>query len=737
VACTPVSSSSSDAGTPSNADAGAPDAGPVDAGPTHADSGLDTRPANTTCHAPARPVVGGTITTTRVFPTLHLDLPVALVQAPGDGTRFFVVEKAGTVRDFLASDTAVVTPHTFVDLRDRVDASSNEAGLLGVAFHPDFAHNHEVYISYTATSQTSDSGLVSRISRFVSHDDGDTIDPSSEQILMTLEQPFTNHNGGEVLFGPDGYLYAGYGDGGSAGDPFENGQNTHTLFAKMLRIDVDTVQPPRAYGIPADNPFVGNDAFLPEIYSFGMRNPWRWSFDRGTGQLWVGDVGQDRHEEVDVVVAGGNYGWNVREGLACFNGNAACNDGGFLDPIVAYDHVNGRQSITGGYIYRGSLNPALTGTYLYADFATGEIFGLLFDAQGKPAPKVLAATRLFISSFAEDVDGELYVLQYNQNGGNGGIFRIDPAGPVAPDTFPTTLSTTGCFDPSDVKKPGPALIPYTVNHPLYSDGAQKERFVALPDGKTIDINASGDMDLPVGSVLIKHFRVDDKLVETRLLVHHDDGDWGGYSYKWNDDQSDAVLLPASEVRTLPSGKSWTYPSRNECLQCHTVQSGRSLGLDVQQQNGDLLYAQTNRIANQLRTWQHMGLFTQPLVVDDTLPKLPALDDVTVPVETRARAYLHVNCSNCHQPGGTGQGNADFRVTTSFADMHICNVRPQEGNLDVNGAHLLSPGAPERSLISLRMHRLSAGRMPLLGSAIVDVTGTQLIDSWITQTTACP
>ncbi len=323
----------------------------------------------------------GTVALNRAFAALSFTQPLGLLQAPGDDSRWFILEKAGKVLVF-ANDQATTTSSVFLDISSRVDSASSEAGLLGMAFHPDFAANGQVFISYTAAASAPPAVLTSHLSRFISSDGGNTLDPASEEILLSLDQPFTNHNGGNLAFGPDGFLYIGFGDGGSGGDPQGHGQNTDTLLGAMLRIDVDGGTP---YGIPPDNPFASGNGRA-EIFAWGLRNPWRWSFDRVTGELWAADVGQQLWEEVDRIVLGGNYGWNIREGA-----QEGC-------------------SITGGYVYRGNGIPGLAGTYIYGDFCTGTIWGINSSTQAAAVPRVLIESGLAISSFAEANNGELYVI---------------------------------------------------------------------------------------------------------------------------------------------------------------------------------------------------------------------------------------------------------------------------------------------------------------------------------------
>ncbi|HEX6572329.1 MAG TPA: PQQ-dependent sugar dehydrogenase [Steroidobacteraceae bacterium] len=368
------------------------------------------------------------LTTSRLFPDLpEFDAAVLALQAPGDASTWYVVEQAGRVRAF-ANEAGVSAARTFVDVSSRV-TTATEAGLLGMAFHPGYPSNPRVYLSYTTTIGGD---LFSRISEFRTTDGGATLAADTERVLLTVAQPATNHNGGHVAFGPDGLFYIGFGDGGGGGDPSEpigNGQKLTTLLGKMLRIDVDGTTGAAPYGIPPGNPHAtsapcddgeGTEP-CPEIYAYGFRNPWRWSFDRATGELWVGDVGQAEREEVDRVVVDGNYGWRCFEGTLSFNPDCGPNADVALPPIVEYDHDAGR-AITGGYVYRGSALPALRGEYVFGDFVSGRLWRIPHTAT--PTRVVAApqgvATGLAIASFAEDVGGELYVVDYG-----GALHRVE------------------------------------------------------------------------------------------------------------------------------------------------------------------------------------------------------------------------------------------------------------------------------------------------------------------------
>ena len=340
--------------------------------------------------------------------------PVGIVNAMDGSGRLFIIEQRGTVR-IIRNGTVLATP--FLNITPLVKASGSEQGLLSIAFPPLYGPNKRYfYANYTGTQNVGDTV----ISRFQTTTDPDAADPASGQTLLTVVQPFANHNGGQLAFGPDGYLYIGLGDGGSGGDPFRNAQNPTSLLGKILRIDVESSS--GGYSIPSTNPFSGNAAYRPEIWSLGLRNPWRFSFDRGTGDLFIADVGQNIYEEVNVQSAastgGENYGWNIMEGLHCYN-IATCDQAGFVLPVAEYNHSQGDCSITGGYVYRGSEYPALQGVYLYGDYCSGNIWGMKRTGAAVQT-RVLLKSGLFISTFGEDGAGNLYVADHR--GGN--IYKI-------------------------------------------------------------------------------------------------------------------------------------------------------------------------------------------------------------------------------------------------------------------------------------------------------------------------
>lgn len=361
----------------------------------------------------ANPAQAAAIRLISAFPHLTFVRPLAMA-APAGSDRLYVVEQRGVIRVFPDRADAK-SAKVFLDLRDRLIAAGNEEGLLGLAFDPDFAHNGEFYVNYTAPHP-----LRTVIARF--HADParpDAADPKSEKVILTFRQPSPIHNGGQLAFGPDGDLYIGVGDGGPEDDPQHVAQNPKLLLGKWLCLDVHHPADGKPYGIPADNPYRGNhQGYRPEIAAIGLRNPWRFSYDAESRRWYCGDVGQDRYEEIDRLEKGRNYGWSRMEGDACFRPRIGCNQRGLTRPIFTYSHAVG-QCIIGGYVYRGPTMKALTGDYVYADFVNGRVWALRDDGHGAVHNRLLLSSHLNIASFGEDARRELYALAFD-----GRIYRF-------------------------------------------------------------------------------------------------------------------------------------------------------------------------------------------------------------------------------------------------------------------------------------------------------------------------
>ncbi len=337
---------------------------------------------------------------------------------PGDGTnRLFVLEQPGRIRVF-ENQEGVQSAQVFLDITSRLNSRGNEEGLLGLAFAPDFPMSGHFFLDYTAANPRR-----TVISRFtVAAPRAGVADPSSELVVLEIDQPYENHNGGQIAFGPDGYLYIGMGDGGSAFDPQKNGQNLGVLLGKLLRIDVSQSEGERRYRIPPDNPFVGQQGARGEIWAYGFRNPWRFSFDRPSGALWLADVGQNAREEIDLIIRGGNYGWSRMEGTLCVPASVStCDRTGLTLPILDYPTRDGNCAITGGFVYRGNAAPSVRGSYIYGDFCSGRIWALQYNGSQVVENTLLVDSTLSITSFGVDSRGELYVLD---RGNRSGIYRL-------------------------------------------------------------------------------------------------------------------------------------------------------------------------------------------------------------------------------------------------------------------------------------------------------------------------
>lgn len=420
-----------------------------------------------------------------------LTQPLFLTYAPGDTTRLFVIERAGLIRII---KNGVLQPTPFMNCSTLVRRTGGEQGLLGLAFHPDYASNRYFYINYTRS--TDGATVVSRFQRSSTSQDSGLV--STQDTLLIVPQPFSNHNGGMMAFGPDGYLYIGLGDGGSGGDPGNRAQDSTTLLGKILRIDVDAA--PLDYSVPPDNPFVGQPGWQDEIWAIGVRNPWRFSFDRVTGDMYMGDVGQGNWEEVNYEPAsssgGLNYGWRLKEGDHCYSPSTGCESlTGLTDPFTEYSHTEGC-SVTGGYVYRGCAIPDLTGTYFYGDYCQGTIWSLNYDGSTvtsfQDRSTELELGSIQISSFGEDWNGELYIVHYG-----GTIYKIVPDGvPSACNVGPCCVGTTGnvnvvgSIDLSDLS----LLIAYLTTTPR----------PVLPCPDEANINALGSIDLTDLSLLISY-----------------------------------------------------------------------------------------------------------------------------------------------------------------------------------------------------------------------------------------
>ena len=711
--------------------------------------------------------------TPRVFPTLSFVQPVALVSPPGDSRRLFVVEKPGRIWVIADVTAANPTRTLFLDLTSRVatsTSSNDERGLLALAFHPNYAVNGQFYLWYTTTTTTSaGSGAHNRLSRFlVSSANPQLAVLGSEQPLISQRDEAGNHNGGEILFGPDGYLYLSVGDEGGGDDAYGNSQRIdRDFFSGILRLDVDrragSLAPnPHAavhagsYSIPPDNPFVGSSSFnaasvVPsavrtEFWAVGLRNPWRMSFDPATGQLWCADVGQGAREEIDLIVRGGNYGWSYREGTIAGPRGSPPASVSFVPPIWDYPRSLG-QSVTGGILYRGAGVAALYGHYVFADFASGRIWSLRPNGtQPVGDDRVqLLATDAGIGTFGlNPATGDILLADLL----DGAIKQLVATPATGGTAIPPTLSATGAFTSTASLTPAPGMVAYEPTVSFWSDHAKKRRWFALPDTTgAFGFSAEGAWSLPTGAVWVKHFDLElrrgdptsARRIETRILVKTS-SDIYGLTYRWNDAQTDAELVPdAGANQTIAvtedgaaRSQTWRYPSRAECLMCHTAAGGYALSFNTRQLNRDRAFPGGN--AHTIAALSQAGYFSStasaPSPVDPArLPALAAATDLSKPLELRARSYLDANCSQCHRPGGTALGSWDARATVDLAAAGIVNgVLVDQGGDPAN--RVVVPGDAVHSRLLQRMSGTGASRMPPVASSERDAQGETLLADWI-------
>jgi uncharacterized repeat protein (TIGR03806 family) len=722
---------------------------PSAAEPERRKYGIDKRVPWTTSKVVGSPEPPPPYQFEQVFTKLSFSEPLELSSIPGSN-RWVIAERKGKIFTF-DNDPATTAKHLLIDVKHTV---------YGVVMHPNFKDNGYFYVTYIV-DEKKEQPAGSRLSRFkLKKTDPPEADVSSEKLILTW--PNGGHNGGCIRFGPDGFLYLSTGDGSGIADSLETGQDLGDLLGAMLRIDVDKTEGDKGYRVPDDNPFVKEKGARPELWAYGLRQAWKFSFDEKTKDLWAGEVGQDLWEMIYRIEKGGNYGWSVQEGLHPFRPMRKKGPSPILPPVVEHHHTEAR-SITGGYVYHGKRLPKLTGSYIYGDFDTGRVWMLRWDGRKMTENRELAKSRLRIVAWGEDSAGEIYALDFI----GGGIHRLVEAPPTMETAkFPKKLSETGLFTSTKDLKPAPGLIPYSVNAELWSDGAAKERYLALPGESKIEYEtvtypqpAPGSLPgwrFPNETVMVKTFFLDmeagnpksRRRLETRLLHvarypgTEEVGDqvWNGYTYVWNDEQTDAELLDARGLeRTYtirdakaPEGKReqvWHFPSRAQCNMCHTVTAKYTLGVNTIQMNRDHDYGGV--VANQLATLDHLGIFTKPLPKEpEKLGRLVDYRDKTQPLEARARSYLEANCAHCHRKWGGG--NAEFQLlsTLPVKELGVVDVKPAHGTFDLKDPRLLVPGDAERSLLWQRMKKRGLGQMPHIASNVVDDHAVELIGEWI-------
>ncbi|MFM8272646.1 MAG: PQQ-dependent sugar dehydrogenase [Gemmata sp.] len=720
-------------------------------------------------------------TSVRAFPEVRFKHPVLFVPCPGSG-RLFVGEQEGTLYSFANKPDA--KKELFFDLRkelkfvDKLPGATGVGELYGLVFSPTFQKDRACYVCYTLnTKERPKDGRVadgSRVSRFrVKDADPPRIDPDSEEIVLT----FTGggHNGGDLHFGPDGHLYISTGDasGPNPPDTLNTGQDCSDLLSSVLRIDVNRKDDGRNYAVPNDNPFVGMKDVRPEVWAFGFRNPWRMSFDRKTGDLWLGDVGWELWEMVHKIEKGGNYGWSVVEGRQPVKPEQKLGPTPVRAPAIELPHTIAA-SVTGGYVYRGKKFPELAGAYVFGDWETRRIWAARFEGDRlKEMPELVKPT-VRPSAFGEDNDGELYFCDYD----SGSIYTLARNdGGAANTKFPTKLSDTGLFGDTARHRPADGVIPFYPAARQWQDGATAEYLLALPNDSAVSFFEKPrplpgqvfwhdfKVQFPRDAVLVKTLALDvlgargktETRVETQLL-HFDGEDWHGYSYAWRADQTDADLVPADGAEKVfavsaggrfekgawaPVGRReqvWTFHSRTQCLSCHNAWSEYSLAFTTRQLNRAPLFA-AGKVSSQLEHLTALGYAHRvgpddkrlPAFTSESAKKHPALaglhDDA--PLDARARSYLHANCAHCHRfGGGGGQVVLELDFDKPLKETHVLDTRPRQGDFGLPDARLVAPGDPFRSVLFYRMAKFGRGRMPHLGSEFPHAQGLDVVGEWI-------
>src|ERR1043166_8350907 len=653
-----------------------------------------------------------------VFPKLQKFVePLEFAVMPGSD-RVLVVEHESKIFCF-PNDPNSAQADLFADMK-QLNPEVKE--VYSVAFHPQFTNNHFIYIWYILKPELADG---TRISRFrVLETNPPRADLQSEQLIFSWKSG--GHNGGCMRFGPDRFMYISTGDGGGPGPPdsFNTGQDISDVLSSILRIDVDHAEGGKAYRVPPDNPFVNTPGARGEVWAYGLCNPRRMSFDRKTGDLWVGDVGWELWEMIHRVQRGGNYGWSILEG----SHQPAKPDGKhgptpILPPTFEHPHSEAA-SITGGCEYRGKRLPELFGSYIYGEWETRKIWELRHDGTRVTKARELVTPPYRIVSFGEDNEGELYIVDFG-----GTIQRLVPNAPASrASSFPRRLSETGLFASARDQQPAPGVIPYSINAELWTDYAQAERFAALPGVSTIT-NKEGHWQFPSNAVLAKTLSLEmrrgqpasRRKIETQLLHFTGEG-WNAYSYQWNSEQTDADLVPTAgteEEFTIvdseaPDGKrqqTWRFHSRAECLRCHNPWCNTALAFEPLQLN--------DAPSDQLATFIDSGVIERACLASNRAARLVNPYDRKAPINDRARSYLHANCSHCHREHAGGSVLSYMNFDTPLEKAGLVGQTPSQGNLGIEGAQVITAGDPCRSVLYYRLSKLGKGHMPYLGSSWLD------------------
>lgn len=669
----------------------------------------------------------------QVFRAIPLANVTDMVPVPGLG-QWLLAENEGKIW-CVPNDPKTAKADLAISIKDLHSACDH---VYGMAFHPKFASNREIFITYTVGDKLAEG---SRLSRFkVTRDTPVSIDPKSEEILLTWLSG--GHNGAAVAFGPDGMLYLSTGDADAPNpaDPLNTGQDLSDLLGGILRIDVDHRDAGKMYAVPRDNPFLATPGARPENWAYGLRNPWKMSFDRATGNLWCGDVGWQEWENIYIIRRGGNYGWAATEGNNVLNPKRKGGPSPITPPVVTHPHSESA-SITGGFVYRGSRLPELRGAYIYGDYETGKIWALWRDGDHNTRHEEIADTPQAVVTFAAGEDGELYFVHFGSKSTVHRLVRNPNAG--RPANFPRKLGETGLFADVAKQTPAPGVMPFAIRAQMWAEGATAHRFVGMvaggggivsePAGKESD-GAAAKSPWPKHAVLAKTLRMEMRErdpssaqnIETQLL-HYDGEAWNAYSYRWNDAGTDADLVPAAgderklelEGKSYPGGKhrqAYRFHSRAECLRCHNSWGKFALSFNPEQ------LAEPEKLLA-------AGCFDAGFVKGSNAKLVDPHDDKQ-PLETRARSWLHANCASCHREHAGGSAPLMVNVELPTGGIRALDEKPTRGDFGLADARVIAPGLPGNSVLLHRIAKTGVGHMPMIGSREVDARGLRLLADWV-------
>jgi len=726
--------------------------------------------------------------TINAFPKLKFKNPVATIRIPDSNSLL------ASCMERNYGPTSIVRFNSDENASEMDTLFNCKDTIYDMILHPEFLKNGYIYLGCNGPG--ADNKKYCRIVRYTMENKAPyKLDEKSKTIIF--EWLSDGHNGCAMAFGNDGMFYVTSGDGTSDSDTWLSGQDLTRPLGKVLRFDIDHPDKDKQYSVPKDNPFISMEGAVPETWAYGLRNPWRMHCDKKTGHLWVGNNGQDLWEQIYFIRKGENYGWSVKEGSHDFYVTRKAGPTPFAKPAAEHSHLEAR-SLTGGIVYYGSKFSELQGCYIYGDHSTGKIWAIRHDGAKVTFHKEIADSSIQITGFGEDHQGNLLIVDLG-----GVIHKLTPTPKDLPQPyFPKKLSESGLFKsiPNHLMVDG--VIPYSVNAPFWSDQAFKLRFFALPEfdaeGKPsqIDFTHTRGWNFPNGTVIVKSFALEmeqgnpqsRKWIETRFMTRQD-GEWVGYSYLWNDQQTDAELVGSlgKDVPFEIKDKSekegirkqvWHYPSRAECMVCHSRAANFVLGLCEIQMNKEHNYISGNE--NQLEFIERAGLFKIRAGADlrDDLKKLGQSDgkkdkvleewvnkQLSVPdqrkpdevgsilsrsgsnleklvdpydkkndLSLRARSYLHSNCANCHINAGGGNSQIDLDFFADKDKIKLVNEKPSHHTFDLNDAKLIAPGDPKRSVLLHRISKLGQGQMPQISRNLVDYQAVDLFTDWINSLT---